>query len=77
MASSPTRGRFDVIKRHFSRCSSQKVGYSSKVEALDVAEIMMERGSVRQGCHITPYHCRECHEWHLYNRRIVFTASTS
>lgn len=31
----------------------------------------MQHGRVNPGCHITPYQCDECREWHLANRVIV------
>lgn len=69
MASSPTRLHVDPV--HACRCPSQKVGYPTKDEALTQAEVQMERGAVNPGCHITPYPCDECGEWHVANRVIV------
>lgn len=73
MASSPTRGHLDVAHQYLERCDTHKRGYPSKAAALDVAEMMMEEGHVNPGCHITPYLCPTCHEWHVANRRIVLT----
>jgi hypothetical protein len=53
------------------RCDSQKVGWCTRAEALDAAEIMMVNGHVNPGCHITPYLCQRCGEWHVANKRIV------
>jgi len=72
MASHPTRQRVDLRALGFRRCTSQKVGYRTYDEALDAAELMMQRGRVRAGCHITPYQCDRCHEWHVANRVIVW-----
>jgi hypothetical protein len=69
MASRPTRGRVPVV--HAIRCDSQKTGFRSRPEALDAAESMMARGLVHPGCHITPYLCRRCGEWHVANKRIA------
>jgi len=38
---------------------------------LDACEEMMERGLVRPGCHLTPYPCDQCSEFHITNRVIV------
>lgn len=72
MASEATRLRLDVTKQYLQRCSTNKRGFPSKAIALDVAEQMMEDGFVNPGCHITPYPCVVCHEWHVTNRIIVF-----
>ena len=70
MASRPTRQRLTPDFPY--RCpASQKACFRTKAEALDSAERMMERGHVRPGCHITPYLCQECREWHVANRVIV------
>ncbi len=69
MASTPTRLTLD--KRKARTCRLQKVGLPSYDAALQVAEVMMEQGKVNPGCHITPYLCDECEEWHVYNRVIV------
>ena len=53
------------------RCESQKIGYASKEAALGGAEASMLKGLVQPGCHLTPYLCVQCDEWHLFNRRIV------
>lgn len=71
MGSSPTRQRIKVAGSGFRRCESQKVGYATRDEALTVAERMMDMGKVNPGCHITPYLCGECGEWHVANRVIV------
>lgn len=47
------------------------MGYATYDRALDVAELMMEKGEVNPGCHITPYACDDCGEWHVANRVIV------
>jgi hypothetical protein len=69
MASSPTRSR-----RHgtIRACETQKVCFASRELALDAAEMMMERGNVSPGCHITPYPCEDCGRWHVGNRQIVY-----
>ena len=72
MASYPTR--LAVNLNTARRCTSQKLGFATKDEALDTAERMMERGAVNPGCHITPYECRDCRQWHVYNRRIVWSS---
>lgn len=69
MASSPTRASVDPSRA--CRCESRKVGYATYDRALDVAELMMEKGEVNPGCHITPYACDDCGEWHVANRVIV------
>ncbi len=66
-----TRKRINPAKEYFSRCSSQKIGYRDKSEALDAAETMMEAGRVNPGCHITPYLCKECRQYHVWNRPIT------
>jgi hypothetical protein len=38
---------------------------------LDAAEAMMLAGKVKRGCHITPYTCDACGEWHVGNKVIV------
>lgn len=68
MGSSPTRSRRRDVT---VRCVSYKIGYPTYDAALDGAERQMERGHVMPGCHITPYQCDECGEWHIYNRIIV------
>ena len=72
MASSPTRQRVRLIAGGFRRCESEKIGYATKEEALKAAELMMLAGKVQRGCHVTPYHCDRCPDWHVANRRIVF-----
>lgn len=69
MASSQTRLR---VRRATRRCESYKVSYPTHDEALDAAERMMDRGLVKPGCHITPYQCDRCRQWHVANRVIVW-----
>jgi hypothetical protein len=69
MASTPTRAHLDPER--VRRCVSQKVGYYNYAEALNAAELMMLKGICLEGCHITPYACELCNEWHVYNRVIV------
>ena len=71
MASTPTRQRVRLDRQGFRRCSSEKVGYPSYDAAYNVAEPMMLQGKVHPGCHLTPYECDECEEWHVGNRVIV------
>jgi hypothetical protein len=71
MASRPTRSHRLGQRDHFSRCETFKVGYADYGQALDGAERLMEKGYVRPGCHITPYACDRCGEWHVANRIIV------
>lgn len=72
MAAKPTRLRINVAKQYLQRCTTDKRGMPTKAEALDVAEQMMHEGRVNVGCHITPYLCATCGEWHVANRHIVF-----
>jgi hypothetical protein len=71
VASRPTRKRRLGGRDHYRKCETFKVGYANKSEALDAAERQMERGYVRPGCHITPYECPLCGEWHVANKQIV------
>lgn len=71
MASSPSRLHVDP-RRIQVKCVTQKHGYATREEALDGCERSMEAGKVKPGCHLTPYLCDECGEWHSYNRIIVF-----
>lgn len=71
VASRPTRMRVDLRALSFRRCESQKVGYPTYEQALDAAERAMALDKVLPGCHITPYACPDCGEWHNANRRIV------
>lgn len=71
MASKPTRLHLDVTHQHLMRCVAMKRGYVTRAQALDVAEAQMDEGRVKPGCHITPYLCEHCGEWHLCNRVIV------
>ncbi len=71
-----TRARFrkgsDGFRRLTTRrCESQKVGYLTRSDALEGAETAMLKGYVSPGCHLTPYACGQCQQWHLYNRVIV------
>jgi hypothetical protein len=77
MASRPTRQRVNLQSGGFRRCISQKVGFRSRAQALDAAERMMDAGRVRPGCHITPYACDDCGEWHVANRVIVWNGATT
>jgi hypothetical protein len=54
-----------------SRQPCTRRGYRSRDQALDAADAWMARGEVTPGCHLTPYRCRGCRQWHLYQRRIV------
>lgn len=69
MASRPTRQHLDPLA--VRRCESQKVGYRTHGEALTAAEWMMAHDFVKPGCHITPYVCQRCGQWHVGNRVIV------
>lgn len=64
-----TRRRLDLAR--VTRCPSMKIGWATYALALDTAELMMLEGKVNPGCHITPYQCDECDEWHVANRVIV------
>ena len=70
MASRPTRQRLDP-NRLERKCETQKVGYRTRAAALTAAERMMDAGRVQPGCHITPYLCRSCGEYHNANKVIV------
>ncbi len=63
--------RLKVNLKRLIRCATRKIGFATKGQALDVAELMMEQGHVSPGCHITPYECDECGQWHVSNRVIV------
>lgn len=69
MASSPTRRR--VPPTVATKCESQKIGYATRADALDAAEHTMDAGRVKPGCHIMPYLCDRCGEWHVANQIIV------
>lgn len=71
MASRPSRARVNPNGRNFRRCVSQKIGFPTYGAALDAAERLMLQGRVNPGCHITPYACESCGEWHVANRIIV------
>jgi len=73
MGSSPTRQKIRV-DRLVRKCPTFKVGYATRALALDGCERAMDAGSVSPGCHIKPYLCDECSEWHLFNQRIVFVS---
>lgn len=73
MASSPTRKRYGIRNGDEPRfCTSQKVCYIDYQDALNAAELNMERVGCPPGCHLTPYHCDRCRWWHIFTRRIVF-----
>lgn len=64
--------RFSANARaNLPRCRSLKVSYTSKDEALTIAERMMLQDLVNPGCHITPYLCDWCGQWHVKNKMIV------
>lgn len=67
-----TRQKVRTTGRYFRRCQSEKFGYGTKAEALDAAERAMLLDKVLPGCHLTPYFCLSCREWHVANRKIVF-----
>lgn len=67
----PRHKRVNLRSKHLRRCVSFKIGYATKDDALTAAERMMDEGKVRPGCHITPYFCPLCHEWHVANRQII------
>lgn len=73
MASTPTRKRVSVRDFAFRRCGSYKVGYGSFEAAMTAADLMMLADRVDPGCHMTPYECDECGEWHVGNKRVVQT----
>jgi hypothetical protein len=76
MASTATRLRVPWERARTHKCESRKFGYPTKAAALDGAELLMEKGRVDPGCHITPYLCDDCGDWHVYNRRIVDVRTT-
>ena len=71
MASRPTRKRFDPGELSTHGCSTGKIAHLTKRAAFDVAELMMQRGQVEPGCHLTPVYCALCGLWHVANYRIV------
>ncbi len=71
MASTPTRKRIDPDDLAIKCEASLKVGYQTRQQALDGAERAMDAGRVSPGCHLTPYLCDDCGEYHVHNRRIV------
>jgi hypothetical protein len=70
MASSPSRMRVRV-DRLMRRCSTFKVGYATRAEALDACEAGMLAGRVSPGCHLMPYACDLCSQWHMRNVQVV------
>jgi len=74
MASRPTRQHLNVAVERTRKCVTLKIGHPTRAEALDACEAMMDAGRVEPGCHLTPYACDDCGEWHIRNRRIVFLA---
>lgn len=72
MASRATRLHINLRQQLPIKCDSRKVGLPTKDAALNLAERLMDQGKVDPGCHITPYLCDRCGEWHVTNRRIVF-----
>lgn len=64
-----TRRHLDLTR--VARCPSMKTGWATYEQALATADLMMLEGKVNPGCHITPYRCDECGEFHVYNRVIV------
>ncbi len=73
VASKPTRQKVRV-DRLMRKCATFKVGYRTRNDGLDAAERGMEAGRVEAGCHLMPYECERCGEWHIRNQRIVFVA---
>ncbi len=74
MASKPTRLSLRTDKLDVT-CETGKVSYATRDRALDGAERAMEAGRVDPGCHLTPYLCGDCGDWHVRNRRIVHVPS--
>lgn len=74
MASGASRRRWrpHLRSRSVQKCESWKRGYATRPDALDAAERTMAAGQVQPGCHLMPYECPRCGEWHVANRRIVF-----
>ena len=72
MASRPTRHTVDLRGLDMVKCDSMKVGFPTYDAALTAAERLMELGRVKPGCHITPYECDRCGEWHVYNRIVIW-----
>jgi hypothetical protein len=72
VASRATRLSIDPVKTLLSKCDSKKIGYRTFCEALDQAEAFMRLGRVHVGCHLTPYRCAACGDYHLFNRKIEF-----
>lgn len=77
MSSQPTRLRVHQRMAGYRKCESQKVGFATYEAALTAAEMMMLSGRVNRGCHMTPYQCQRCDEWHVCNRRINFNEGTN
>lgn len=65
------RTRLRLRPERATKCPSFKCGYATRDEALRAAEMAMLNGLVDPGCHITPYLCERCGEYHNANRRIV------
>jgi hypothetical protein len=61
------------VDRLARRCESLKIGYATRVEALDACEAQMLAGRVDVGSHVMPYQCEQCGAWHTRNQRVVFT----
>ena len=70
MASTPTRKHLSIPRMH-GKCVTFKMGYASREDALDGCERSMDQGLVSPGCHLMPYACDQCGEWHIRNVRIV------
>jgi len=73
MATHATRLRMRGGHLPTRRCQTLKVGHATRLEALEAAERMMAAGHVSPGCHVMPYRCEACGQWHTRNQRIVFT----
>lgn len=70
MASRATRQHVRV-DRLMRKCESFKVGYATRALALDACEAGMLAGRVSPGCHLMPYACDLCGEWHMRNVQVV------
>ena len=66
----PTRIRIDP-QRLSRRCDTQKVCHPTREAALDTCEAQMQAGRVMPGCHLVPYQCGRCGDWHVGNKTIV------
>ena len=69
MASRHTRMRLNPAR--IVKCTTFKRGYATHEEAHAAAELTMQNEQVSPGCHIMPYLCDRCGEYHNANRRIV------